>query len=117
VKPKGLKWGANDNKDPKQTPRRQWVVSPNLKGLPACTDRGEVGEEPEGKEKTAPSVTADGIMEQIEELLKCMEVMWGNDPAPELAQCIMLACWAAVEEEEGRLGKLEVALAITKTPD
>jgi hypothetical protein len=95
-------------------------VSPDLKGLLSCTDRGEVGEEPKEKEKVAPSVTADGIMEQIEELLKCMEVTWGNDPAPELAQCIMLVCWAAVEvsstveEEEGRLGKLEVVLAIAK---
>jgi hypothetical protein len=83
-------------------------------------DRDEVGEEPEEKEKekVALSVTADGIMERIEELLKCTEVTWGNDPMPELAQCVMLARWAAAEAsstvEEGRLGKLEVAVAVAK---
>jgi hypothetical protein len=102
-------------------PRRWWVASPNSKGSPLHADRYEVGEEPEEKEKVASSVTADGIMERIEELLKHMEVTWGNDPAPELAQCVMLVCWATVEvssmveEEEGRLGKLEVAVAVVKT--
>jgi hypothetical protein len=122
AKPKGLKWGAQDDKEPKWTPRRQRVVLPDSKGSPLRMYRGEVGEEPKGEEKGAPSVTADGIMEQIEELLKCTEVTWGSDPMPELAQCILLACWAAAEassmveeeEEEGRLGKLEVALAIVK---
>jgi hypothetical protein len=59
-------------------------------------------------------------MEQSKELLKCMEVMWGNNPMPELLQCVMLVCWEAAEASSmvevvvGRVEKLEVVLAVVK---
>jgi hypothetical protein len=80
------------------------------------TDRGKVGEGDDMQ-----SMTVEDLMACIEALLKCTEETWGNDLSPELAQCAVLMCWAAsgvlatVEEEEGNLSKLEVAVAVGKT--
>jgi hypothetical protein len=114
VKPKDLKQGAKDDDEPKWAPRQQWVALPELKGLPSWTDRGGAREEA-GGDQSGPAVSADGILDHIKALLDCTEGTWKKDPVPDLVQCVMLACWAAaeassaVEEEEGRLRKLEIA--------
>jgi hypothetical protein len=89
------------------------VASPELKGLPLWTDWGGAREEA-GGDQLGPAISADGILDCIKVLLDHTEGMWKKDPAPDLVQCVMLVCWAtaeassAVEEEEGRLGKLEI---------
>jgi hypothetical protein len=90
------------------------VASPESKGLPSQTDWGGVREEA-GGDQSGLAISSEGILECIKALLDCMEGTWKKDPAPDLAQCVMLAHWAAteassaVDEEEGKLGKLEIA--------
>jgi hypothetical protein len=108
AKAKDLKWGAEDDEGPKQ------VASPDLKGLPSHTDRGEVGEG-----DNMQSMMVEDLTARVEVLLKHTEETWGNNPSPELAQCAILMHWAvsgvsATVEEEGNLSKLEVAVAVGK---
>jgi hypothetical protein len=119
AKSKGLKQGANDDEEPNQASRWWRVTLPDLQGLLLWTNRGEAGEGAEGAGNEVLSMSVDSIMEQVKALLKHMEKTWGNDPMPELVQCTMLAHWAAAEasamvEEEGRVAKLEVVLAVMK---
>jgi hypothetical protein len=78
-------------------------------------DGGEVGEGDD-----VQSMMVEDLMVHVEALLKCMEEMWGNNPSPELVQCTVLVRWAVsgvsamVEEEEGNLSKLEVAVVVGK---
>jgi hypothetical protein len=115
VKAKDLKQGAEDNKEPKQAPRRRQVASPDSKGLPLHMDGGKVGEG-----DNVQSMMVEDLTAHVEALLKHTEETWGNNPSPELVQCTVLAHWVAsgvlamVEEEEGNLSKLEVAVAVGK---
>jgi hypothetical protein len=115
AKPKDLKWGAKDDEEPKRVPRQQWVTLPDSKGSPLHTDRGKVGEGDD-----VQSMTVEDLMAHVKALLKCMEETWGNVLSPELVQCTILMCWVAsgasatVEEEEGNLSKLEVAVVVGK---
>jgi hypothetical protein len=84
-------------------------------------DRSKVGREAgEGAGNGEPSMMVDGLMEKIEVLLKHMEETWGDNPSPELEQCTLLACrvaakvFSTVEDGEGKLGKLELAVAVVK---
>jgi hypothetical protein len=114
MKLKDLKRGAEDDDELKRAPRQRRVASPELKGSPSWTDWGGVREEA-GGDQSGPAVSSDSILEHIKVLLDRTEGTWKKDPAPDLEQCVMLAHWAAVEassaveEEEGRLGKLEIA--------
>jgi hypothetical protein len=90
------------------------VALPESKGSPLRTNWGGAREEAGGNQ-LGLAVSADGILDHIKALLDHTEGTWKKDLAPDLAQCIMLVCWAtaeassAVEEEEGRFGKLEIA--------